>query len=83
MLQNEKSLLDLVGAIHLGAADPDCGRWVAAVQRLCEHLGGCSALIVDHILPETISDMTTVEMDPEVVSVTKKTYGSSEKSPFI
>jgi DNA-binding CsgD family transcriptional regulator len=83
MLQNEESLFDLVGAIHLGAADPDGGGWMAAVQRLCEHMGGCSALIVDHVLPETISDMTTVEMDPKVVSTTKDTYGRSEKNPFI
>ena len=36
MLRNEDSLLDLVGSIHLAAADPDPAAWPGALERLCD-----------------------------------------------
>lgn len=66
MLRHQDSLLDLVGAIHAAAADPDSSRWPQALARLGDALGGSGVIITDHVLPGTIADLACVRVAPEV-----------------
>lgn len=66
MFRSEDSLLELVGAIHLGAAGPDSDAWPRALNCLSDALGGAGAIVVDHLLPETIADLACVRVAPEV-----------------
>ena len=65
MLRNEYGLFDLVGAIHLAAADPDPAAWPGALERLCDRMGGGSTMLVDHRLPGTIVDCAEARCDPD------------------
>jgi DNA-binding CsgD family transcriptional regulator len=66
MLRHEDSLLDLVGAIHAAAADPDRSGWPRALGRLGDALSGSGVIVTDHVLPETIADLACAHVAPEV-----------------
>src|SRR3954471_20772577 len=60
MLRHKDRLLDLVGAIHLAAADPDPAAWPGAIENLRDALGGAGVMVGKDQLPAAIVAPTDV-----------------------
>ncbi|HEX6011673.1 MAG TPA: hypothetical protein VFY87_07695 [Geminicoccaceae bacterium] len=83
MLRHEDDLLDLAGAIHLAAADPDPAAWPGALERLCDGMGGGQTMLVDHRLPGTIADCAEARCSPDWKALVFERFNKPATNPLL
>lgn len=81
MLRDEDSLLNLVGAIHAAAADPDPMAWRDALARIGDAFGGVGVMVVDHRMPDTFIEIADAHLPPQIGGYIVANYGARDSNP--
>src|SRR4051794_19211094 len=81
MLRHEDNLLELVGAIHAAAADPDPTAWPTALARVGDAFGDAGVLMGDHRMPDTFIEVADAHLPPEIGGYIAANYGPRDSNP--